>query len=446
VTYNRYFLQSCLLLFIVSFPLGAFEGSMNYEKFYRLNTPLYRSDSGDLINFSLESHALEKTKKFDYFYSGDVRLYFQDNNALNYSLQEAYVRYIGDDYKLYLGRKILDWNPNEKYWSLGYLNANQAFTLLSTEEEGVTGLVYNKEIGPFEFDVLLSYAFIPQINPAVDFKNGEIIRRSDWAKPLPKDAVVTNGTVLPLYYNQPNYDVSKILLNKSLGGNVMYKWRNGGIAAFAVYKPENQLRINASASVASTNDKVLIDLEPTVNHHAYYGLQLIQDFGDVKTRGGLSYVDPNARLGRDFPISIDNARKSNPFKYLTLDPSYEKESYSHFSVNLDRKIYKLSLNYIHLLSGNVRRPDDFFSETVKWKRAFGGTATVYFTDAFSIMADLKYDLVRFDNILKSEIKYNYNNQVNISLGLEILKAPTENSYWKNYRANDLLYSSIGFYY
>jgi hypothetical protein len=97
-------------LFLVSFPLGAFEGSMNYEKFYRLNTPLYRSDSGDLINFSLESHGLEKSKKFDYFYSGDVRLYFQDNNALNYSLQEAYVRYIGDSYQLYVGRKILDWN------------------------------------------------------------------------------------------------------------------------------------------------------------------------------------------------------------------------------------------------------------------------------------------------------------------------------------------------
>ena len=263
---------------------------------------------------------------------------------------------------------------------------------------------------------------------------------------MPKDAVVTNGTVLPLYYNKPNYDISKIVLNKSLGGNVMYKWRNGGIAAFAVYKPENQLRINASASVANTNDKVLIDLEPTVNHHAYYGLQLIQDFGDIKTRGGLSYVDPNARLGKDFPISIDNARKANPFKYLTLDPTYEKEAYSHFSVNLDRKIYKLSLNYIHLLSGNVRKADDFFSETVKWKRAIGGTATIYFTDAFSIMGDIKYDLARFDNILKSELKYNYDDKVNISLGLEILKAPTDTSYWKNYRANDLLYSSIGFFF
>jgi len=205
------YFTNLLVLFLVSFQSEAFEGTMNYEKFFRLNTPLYRSDSGDLINFSFESPPIKPKAELDYFYSGDLRLYFQDNNALNYSLQEAYLHLVGEDFKLTIGRKILDWNPNEKYWSLGYLNANQAFTLLSTEEEGVTGIVYNKEIGPFEFDVLLSYLFIPQINPAVEFKNGEIVSRSDWVRLPPKRTVVQNVYV-PIYYNNPNYNISKIIL------------------------------------------------------------------------------------------------------------------------------------------------------------------------------------------------------------------------------------------
>ncbi|MGZ3787370.1 MAG: hypothetical protein ACXVLQ_02540 [Bacteriovorax sp.] len=444
--FNRYFLHTLLFLVTVLNPLLAYEGSMAYEKFYRLNKPLYRSSSGDLINFSYESAPIEETKKLDVFGMGDLRLYFQDNDSVNYSLQEAYARYKGDSYKLFVGRKILDWNENEKYWSLGYLNGNQAFTLLSTEEEGVTGALFNKEIGNFEFDVLLSYLFIPQVNPAIDIKNGEITSKSDWVR-LPPKRTVVNGVEVPIYYKIADYKISKIIFNKSLGGNVRYKWNRGGISAFAIYKPENRLRANASAYYDNiTLNQVVVETDPTVNHHAYYGVQIFHAFGDVKMRGGLSYVDPNAHLGKDFPVDISNARKTFKSDYFTINPRYDKEAYSHLSANLDRKTYNLSLNYIHLLSRNVRASDDFFSDTVKWKRAFGGSVTYFINDSFNVMMDLKYDIERFDNIMKSEVKYNYQHKLYIALGLEILKAPKDTSYWSYYRANDLMYSSIGLFF
>lgn len=426
-------------------PLSAYEGSVTYEKFYRLNDPIYRSDSGDLLNFSYESDATDPSKKIDLFGMGDLRLYFQDNNALNYSLQEAYVRYLGDSFELSVGRKILDWNTNEKYWSLGYLNANQAFTLLSTEEEGVTGIRLKKSIDQFEFDILLSYLFVPQINPSVDFKNGEVTSKSDWVR-LPPKRTVVNGLEVPIFYKINKVDVSKIIFNKSLGGNIRYKWNNGGFSAFAIYKPENRLRANASAYYDNTLEQVVVEADPTINHHAYYGVQVFQSFGDVKARGGLSYVDPNARLGRDFPVDINNARKTYKSDYFTINPSYVKEAYSHFSANLDRKSYQLSLNYIHLISKTARFNDDFFSDAVKWKRAMGGSITYFFNDSFHVLLDLKYDFARFDNIVKSELVYNYQNKIHLSLGLEMLKAPKDTSYWSYYRANDTLYSSIGFYF
>jgi hypothetical protein len=286
--FNRYYLHSLLFLGFISLNSYAYTGSVSYEKYYRLNKPLYSSSSGDVITFSYDSAPVDPAKKIDVFGMGDLRLYFQDNNAVNYSLQEAYVRYKSETYNLFVGRKILDWNTNEKYWSLGYLNGNQAFTLLSTEEEGVTGALFNKSIGRFEFDVLLSYIFIPSLNPSIDFQNGDVKSKSDWVR-LPPRKTVISGTEVPIYYNTPSYKLSKIIFNKSLGGNVRYKWKQGGVSAFAIYKPENKLRVNAGAYYDNVVlNKVVVDSDPTVNHHAYTGVQIFQAFGDLNTRGGLS--------------------------------------------------------------------------------------------------------------------------------------------------------------
>ena len=444
--FNRYFLHS--LLFLTLFSLGsqtleAARTELSYEKFYRLNKPIYRSESGDWLGLSYETAPPEK--KLDVFLMGDLRFYFQENNSLNYSLQEAYAVYKGDDFSVTVGRKILDWNTNEKYWSLGYLNALQSFTLLSTEEEGIGGVIFNKSIGPFEFDVLGSYLYVPQINPAIDFKNGEVYSRSEWVR-LPPRRTVISGLEVPISYQIDDYKVSKIIFNKSLGGNIRYKWTNGGVSAFAIYKPENKLRINASAYFDNLiTGKVIVTAAPTVNHHAYYGFQVYQAFGDIKARGGVSYVDPNARLGKEFLFDIQNARKTFKSDYFNINPRYDKEAYAHMSLNYDKKkYYKLTLNYIHLLSNNIRGSDDFFSDTVKWKSTFGGGVQYFINDSFDVAFDLKYDVIRKDNIVKAEVKYNFDHKVVIALGMEVLKAPDNNSYWSYYRTSDTLYSTVGF--
>jgi hypothetical protein len=448
VIFNKYFLHSLLLLAIYALgspKIYAGTSELSYEKFYRLNKPLYRSESGDWLGGTYQT--LPPDRKFDYFLMGDLRYYFQDNNSLNYSVQEAYLKFQVDDFSITAGRKILDWNTNEKYWGLGYLNGLQAFTLLSTKEEGVTGVTINKKLGNFEIEVLGSYLFIPSLNPSINFKNGDVQSRSEWVR-LPPKKTVLSGVTVPLYYKIDKYNVSDIIFNKSIGANISYKWRNGGLAAFAIYKPENHLRINASAYYDNLNtNKVIVTASPTINHHAYSGIQLYQAFGDIKARGGLSYVDPNAKLGKDFLFDISNARKTFTSDYFNINPRYDKEAYAHISLNFERpKQYILTLNYIHLLSHNIRGSDDFFSDTVKWKSTFGGGFVYYVTDTFNIGMDLKYDVIRKDNILKGEVKYNFVPQGIIALGLEVLKAPDINSYWSYYRASDTLYSTIGFFF
>lgn len=442
--YSRYILQGFLLFIIAINSPRAHEGIVSYEKFYRLNKPLYRSNSGDLINFSLETAPVNYERQIDYFVMGDLRLYFQDNNAVNYSLQESYLHYDGYSYKLDIGRKILNWNQNEKYWSLGYLNANQAFTLLSTEEEGVTGVIFTKGMGDFGFDIFCSYLFIPQLNPAINIKNGDVQSKSDWVR-LPPQKTVINGVEIPIHYQISNYNVSKIIFQKALGGNIHYKWNNGEASAFAIYKPENRLRVNATAYYDNIAlNKVVVEANPTVNHHAYYGLQIFQTLGDLQVLGGVSYVDPNARFGKDIPIYNSEPRKTFTSDFFTINPRYDREAYMHGSANLDRKFYILSLNYIHLLSKSIRGSDDFFSDTVRWKRALGGSITLRYNDSLKFIFDLKYDFSRFDNIMSSSAIYNYKKIFYLSLALEVLKAPQNTSYWSYYRTNDTLYSSLGF--
>jgi lipopolysaccharide assembly outer membrane protein LptD (OstA) len=94
----------------------------------------------------------------------------------------------------------------------------------------------------------------------------------------------------------------------------------------------------------------------------------------------------------------------------------------------------------------TRGNDDFSSNAVKWMRAIGGNFTYFITDNFSIFGDLKYDLARFDNIVKAEIKYSYEHKLNLTVGLEMLKTNDPASYWSHYRADDTIYSSLGFYF
>ncbi len=206
------------------------------------------------------------------------------------------------------------------------------------------------------------------------------------------------------------------------------------------------MRVNASAYYDNLgSNKVVVTADPTVNHHAYYGFQAYHSFGDIKGRGGVSYVDPNAKLGKDFLIDITNGRKTFKSDYFNINPRYDKEAYAHLSFNYDKSdSYKLSFNYIHFLSTNIRGNDDFFSDTVKWKKTFGFGIEYLFNDSFQVAFDLKYDVIRKDNIVKSEAKYNYNHWVNLALGLEVLKAPDNNSYWSYYRTNDTLYSTLEF--
>ncbi|MDD0852093.1 hypothetical protein HBN50_03250 [Halobacteriovorax sp. GB3] len=425
------------------------KSTLSLETFQRLNDPQQKTSTTEWVGASLKG----KSKLFhlDSALDTDLRVYLNDDKDINFSIAEAYVESSnGYDKSISVGRKLLDWNINEHYWMLGNMNGLQGMQLLSEKQEGLIGLHAERTFDTnFKVSIFFSYFNIPALNPGLDVKDGKITSNSEWVR-RPPEYTVVKGKLVPIRYdiNMPGYD--KLVLKKSLGIRQSYKWEDGEISSFFIYKPENKVRVNAEAKLVEENGGYFVDVtaNPIVNHHMIYGVQLRQDFGDVKTITGFDITDPNARLGKDFdvldPVKLEEAQRTYKSEYFDVAPNYDRESYFHSTAYINRDTYDLLFGYIQILSDNIRGSDDFYSETVKWKQAFGGKIRYFFSDDLQLSADIKYDISRKDQIVKAEVFYRFMNSAAIKVGAELIKSPQDNSYWSAYRAHDTIYSNLSY--
>jgi len=443
---KKAFKYNLFLLLFASFQGLALEGNVSFEKFYRVNIPEKTSNSQDWFELNLNDHAEDTSSA--YKYDADLRVFISDDYDRNYSLSEAWYNTKLNHFNLTVGRQILDWHPNEEFWQLGSLNGVQGFALLDTKREGLLGAEIEAQITEnWNVNLFISYLYVPTLNPVLDVENGKITSTSEWVR-LPPTQTRISGRTVGIHYDLKYPDLSDIVFKKSLGIQSGYSWGSGKLSGFAIYKPENKLRINAEASYDSTIDKVAVVADPVVNHHLVLGTQIEQVVMDVKFIAGMEVTDPNAKLGKDFeildPLKLKENNRTFTSEYFSIEPNYDRESYFHSSANWSNDTMGLSFNYIKLLSSNVRGSDDFFSDTVKWKSAVGVGYSYLINDYFNISGVFRYDLSRKDNILKNEIGINLDQSVHLILGLELLKAPLQESYWSAYRANDTVYSSLNY--
>ncbi len=434
-------------IFLSSFQtMAGFEGGFSYEKLLRLNSPQNKTDAVDWI--ALSSAYKDKSRDTELYGEANLRYYFNGPESLNYSLPEAYYSSDTDDSTWTFGRKVVNWSLNEKYWLLGHLNGRQGFTLLSSKQEGLTGLHYTKAATDhIDLGIFFSYFHIPVMNPGISIEDGKVISNSEWVRRPPERTIIL-GTTVPIEYRINMPSIGDVVLKKSLGINASYKWKSGAISSYAIYKPENNLRTNAEASLSSDGSKVIAVANPIVNHHLMYGVQGKQYFGDVLGVVSFDVNDPNAKLGDDFevlnPLQLEDDDRIFESEYFTIKPNYDKESYLSVSASVDRANYILSLNYIHLMSSNLRGSDDFFSETVKWKSTLGAMGRVMWTESLFTLIDYRYDLIREDQIIRIEGDYIISNSFSLRIGAELIKSPENTSYWSAYRANDTVYTSLNY--
>ena len=222
----------------------------------------------------------------------------------------------------------------------------------------------------------------------------------------------------------------------------------GEISGYVIYKPEANVRVNASTQYNVVDSQLPVRADPIVNHHIVYGATLTQDIKSTKNVIGVTFVDPTARLGQDFDtLSLDISSNKEAVRsgYL-IDPKYDKEAYLHFSSFFPGDIISAGFNGLHYLTSHDQGNDDFYSDTVRWLSAVGINLNYHLSDAITASVNLRYDLKREDNLFDGSITFKPYKRTFINLGLELIRSPSKNSYWSSYRANDTGYVNFGMFY
>ena len=435
-------------------------GAISYERFLRLNEPENggKRNTFDWLDASYQYKLLRGpvSGSFD----GDMR-FFVNNRKLGLSLGEAYLSYRGADGSVHtLGRKRLNWNPNEKFWQLNHFQGGRQFRLFDRKQEGLLGYHLKTNHGSFRGEYFISYLYVPTLNPTIQVEDGKIKSNSDWYRRPPEQAIIrASGEATDIAYevNYPNY--ADIVVQKSLGGKLSYSWNlasndadqtsglgRGQISGFSIYKPESGIRVNAATRYNIADANLNVTADPVVNHHLVYGALFEQEFANTFNRFGVTFVDPTARLGKDFDtLSIEVTNKTsedNRTGYL-IDPKYDREAYLHFSSVLPGNILSATFHGIHYLTDHERGNDDFYGDTVRWLSALGVGLTYYATDYVTANVNLRYDFKRKDNLLDASVTFRPYKTTFVNAGIELISSPNDNSFWSPYRANDTTYLRLG---
>ncbi len=421
--------------------------SIGYEKFLRLNKPQNKAKSSDWLQVG--QRYSYKENNFTGELEGDARLYL-NNTSTSLSLSQAYLKYTSESNSTYsLGRQSLNWHQNETFWQLDHLQGSRGFRLTETKQEGLTGFHYKTHDKFISTEIFFSYFYLPALNPSVKIEDGKVSSNSDWYKRPPLKTIVS-GQEVDIFYNLNRPDYKDIIIQKSLGVRGTLNWgekeTKGQLSAFTIYKPERRLRVNAEAYYDPGLDKVVVNANPIVNHHLIFAGELKQRIKKTTTTLGFVTIDPNAKLGADFDslsISIENNRNLDS-SFFKIEPKYNRETYAHYSTVYTDKLFNLSLNYIHYFSKHDKGSDDFYSETIKWKRAFGIASSYQFNDWIGGNISFRYDTIRKDNLLNAQIKITPWRSSIITLGTELIKSPATSSYWSAYRTNDTFYMNASY--
>jgi len=422
--------------------LYAAAGDVGLEKNQSITTDESTKRPNDWAFFSFETSQIKK--RDDYFAAADAR-FLMDGGKLAYSVPELYFSHTNENFKASAGRKIVAWNSNEEFWGLGQINSNQGLGLLESKQEGLAGVHFNSHY----VDLFWSPLFVPAMNPGIEVKEGAVVSNAPWVK-LPPKKTVLKGQEVDIYYNLNRPKTSKIISQHSIGGRLGPTWKSGSFKAMAMYKPENQLRVNANAYYDAKIEKIMVEANPSVNHHSLYGLDLEQKIAGVNFNLGHMIEDPNSELDQllNFtnPANANYKQQRGTFdsEYFNINPNYRRNAYWHAGSLYRAPIYQIGFNYIHYVDGANNNGDDFYSSTNPWQRAVGMLAGYDFTDRTNLMLNYRYDFMRKDRILKTELGHSMLKSFRVGLGLELIASPMRESFWSDYKSQDVVYSNFSY--
>jgi hypothetical protein len=408
------------------------KGVIGYQYRQQLGTPVSSVAPSSLVDISLTDQG--KSGGSGYFYQLDGRLQPEESTGL-YSVPEAYLSRTNGRTSYVLGRKILDWNAREAFWATGELNSMRGFNGLESNQEGIVGAHFKRGGERFAFHFYASPVSIPQINPSyTQQKDGKISGTNEWAN-LPPERVRFRGQEIPVRYDIEYPEVSEIIFHPSAGINLDWKLSSWNFNAYGAYKPENQIRINATGDYVqdAEGERAEVRARPFIAYHRLYGAGVSKELGRGWSAGtGLMIVDPVARRDDKFV-----------FEALRVEPVYTEEHYATAAFTWQGRDLTFSLEALELTKGRVVNTNAF-AKKPKWTRAVGTNVRWSPRDRFALSGQWRRDLLSDDVTWRTEAEWQLSRHLTMGLGFELIDAPNDASFWSAYRANDGLFGSLGY--
>ena len=197
--------------------------------------------SSHLSRLSLEKSLDKKWGSGNYvfdgravFSPGESKLYV-DISDINWQKQWL-------DSRWTLGRKTFEWSKADQLWTSGLWQPRFSWSLLRPEQNGLTGLFWQKPFGNnLNLALFASPIFVPDLGPQYSLVEGRFVSKNPWSVAPPRRANLPFAEDVEIYYEMDIPPLDQVFLQNSAAFQV--SWDNEFLfTKFSyAYKPVNSV-------------------------------------------------------------------------------------------------------------------------------------------------------------------------------------------------------------
>ena len=234
--------------------------------------------SQDYSEVALGWNYIKKGENWDRGLDGQMFFSVGRRGEVYAHLREAFLTYkLNKHNKIDFGRVKKPWSLIDKHWALGLWEPSLKTDGFQFSREGMAGLFYNQQTGPWRLTLYASPLFLPDQGPQVKVEEGQLISYNRWFNNR-VESVRIGEINSPLVYTLHTPEVNDVLFQESFA--VDMSWQGKKVSAHIAFadKPINQLFIGVqplhNVSVKNVRKESYIHLYPQVHRHRLYTAEL----------------------------------------------------------------------------------------------------------------------------------------------------------------------------
>ncbi|MCB9095487.1 MAG: hypothetical protein H6621_10505 [Halobacteriovoraceae bacterium] len=369
----------------------------------------------------------------------DLSLRLNDVDYIMFSLKEAQLTHLGQNWELSYGFQIVDWVEIDRVWGLGKINNRTNFDFFRPGQEGLPGVRYKRKLSSwFMFDIFASFLYIPELNPPlnIDADNGTITSKSPWAQVPATTANIEGVGVRQIFYDVNKPGAEDIIFQESYGINLRISpYEDVHFTGFYLRKPENSLTNTANVTLDPGDFSPIAKIEPEIFYHTLFGAQLAAIvFNDWKL-----YTSYYTSIPGDKPEDDPEIINNN----IGIGISVEKFREEYVGAGFEYHVEETMFGFSFLSRISDFEKTSLLDKIPRWSQAINISGKWSFWEEFQAQFDFKYDTLTYDRLYMASIDWRPHRNWSIGTGFDIIGAPANGEgYWVVFRDNDSIFAHL----